>query len=146
MNYREAYTESLERPEQFWGRAAEAIVWDRKWDKVLDGSNAPFYRWFRGGRLNTCYNAVDVHVDEGRGEQPALIYDSPVTDQILSYTYLELKDRVSRIAGMLRDLGVAKGDTVLIYMPMIPEALVSMLACARLGAIHSVVFGGFAPN
>ena len=106
----------------------------------------PFIKWFPGGRLNTCFNAVDVHVQQGRGNQTAVIYDSPVTNTIQKFTYAELKDRVSRIAGFLKGLGVQKGDTVLIYMPMIPEALMSMLACARLGAIHSVVFGGFAPR
>lgn len=146
MKYEEAFREALESPETFWGRAAEAIAWDKRWDLVLDRSNPPFYRWFRGGILNTCYNAVDLHVDQGRGAQSAIIYDSPVTGTVQRITYSELKDRVSKIAGFLRELGVAKGDTVLIYMPMIPEAVMSMLACARLGAIHSVVFGGFAPR
>lgn len=146
MKYEEVYRESLENPDAFWGRAAEEIVWDKKWDKVLDDSNKPFYRWFRGGRLNTCYNALDRHIEEGRGDQLAVIYDSPVTDTIAKFTYSELKERVSKIAGVLRDLGVEKGDTALIYLPMIPEALMSMLACARLGVIHSVVFGGFAPR
>ena len=146
MNYQEAFRESLDSPETFWAKAAEEIAWDKKWDTVLDRSNPPFYRWFRGGMLNTCYNAVDRHVAEGRGSQDAVIYDSPVTGTIKKYTYSELKDRVSKVAGFIRQLGVGKGDTVLIYMPMIPEALISMLACARLGAIHSVVFGGFAPR
>ncbi len=146
MKYEEAFKESLENPEAFWGRAAEEIVWDRKWDKVLDDSNPPFYRWFSGAMLNTCFNAVDRHVEEGRGDQPALIYDSPVTGTVATYTYAQLKERVSKIAGFLKGLGVQKGDTVLIYMPMIPEAVMAMLACARLGAIHSVVFGGFAPR
>jgi propionyl-CoA synthetase len=144
MKYQEAYRESLENPESFWGRAAEELVWDRKWDKVLEFSNPPFYKWFKGGLLNTCFNAVDYHVQQGRGNQVAVIYDSPVTNTIQKITYSQLLDRVARIAGFLQKLGVAKGDTVLIYMPMIPEALMSMLACARLGAIHSVVFGGFA--
>jgi len=146
MKYEQAFRESLESPETFWGRAAEEIAWDRKWDTVLEFSNPPFSRWFVGGMLNTCYNAVDYHVENGRGDQTAVIYDSPVTDTVLKFTYGQLKDRVSRIAGFLKGLGVGKGDTVLIYMPMIPEALMSMLACARLGAIHSVVFGGFAPK
>ncbi|MFH0826018.1 MAG: propionyl-CoA synthetase [Pseudomonadota bacterium] len=145
MKYEEAFRESLENPDAFWGRAAEEISWDKKWDQVLDKSNPPFYRWFTGGRLNTCYNAVDRHVEAGRGNQLAVIYDSPVTNSIRTFTYAELKDRVSRIAGFLKGLGVEKGDTVLLYMPMIPEAVMGMLACARLGAIHSVVFGGFAP-
>lgn len=146
MTYEEVFKESLENPDAFWGRAAEEIVWDRKWEKVLDDSNAPFYRWFTGGMLNTCFNAVDRHVEEGRGDQPAIIYDSPVTGTVATYTYAQLRERVSKIAGFLRDLGVQKGDTVLIYMPMIPESVMAMLACARLGAIHSVVFGGFAPR
>ena len=146
MNYLEAYKESLESPESFWGRAAEEISWDARWDNVLDDSKLPFVKWFSGGKLNTCYNAVDRHVEAGRGDHVAVIYDSPVTDTTRKITYSELLDRVSKVAGMLKTLGVTKGDTVLVYMPMIPEALLSMLACARLGAIHSVVFGGFAPR
>ncbi len=146
MNYLEAYEESLESPETFWGRAAGDISWDKKWDQALDASRLPFVQWFKGARLNTCYNAVDRHVESGRGDEIAIIYDSPVTETVKKITYGELLDRVSRVAGMLKSLGVSKGDTVLIYMPMIPEAVVSMLACARLGAIHSVVFGGFAPR
>lgn len=146
MIYEEAFQESIEHPESFWGKAAEEIVWDRKWDRVLDDSKAPFYKWFPGGRLNTCFNAVDRHINLGRGNKVAVIYDSPVTGTVQKFTFSELKDRVSRIAGFLKGLGVEKGDTVLIYMPMIPEALMSMLACARIGAIHSVVFGGFAPR
>jgi propionyl-CoA synthetase len=146
MRYNEVFRESLESPETFWGRAAEDITWYRKWDQVLDASNLPFVRWFVGGELNSCYNALDRHVEQGRGQQAALIYDSPVTDTIRTYTYSELLDRVSRIAGFLTSLGVKKGDRVVIYMPMIPEAAMAMLACARIGAIHSVVFGGFAPK
>jgi propionyl-CoA synthetase len=146
MKYKEAFKESLESPETFWGRAAEEIIWDRKWDTVLDSSNPPFYRWFRGGMLNTCFNAVDCHVQQGRGDQLALIYDSPVTDTIKKYTYAEVLERVSKIAGFLQGLGAKKGDTVLIYMPMVPEAVFAMLACARIGVVHSVVFGGFAPR
>ncbi len=146
MKYEEVFRESLENPDAFWGRAAEDIVWDVKWSQVLDRSNPPFYRWFRGGMLNTCFNAVDYHVQSGRGEQTAVIYDSPVTNSVERFTYARLQERVSKIAGFLRDLGVQKGDTVLIYMPMAPEALMAMLACARIGAIHSVVFGGFAPR
>ncbi|NOY44766.1 MAG: propionyl-CoA synthetase [Deltaproteobacteria bacterium] len=144
--YEELYRRSLEDPAGFWAEAAEQISWTKKWDRVLDDSNPPFYRWFVGGELNTCYNAVDRHVEAGRGDQVAIIYDSPVTDQIQKITYRELQDRVARFAGVLRGLGVEKGDTVIIYMPMVPQAAVAMLACARLGAIHSVVFGGFAPN
>lgn len=142
----EGFRKSIEDPEGFWGEAAGAITWYKKWDKVLDASNPPFYRWFIGGELNTCYNALDRHVENGRAEQTALIYDSPVTKTIQKFTYRELLDKVSRFAGALQSLGVKKGDTVIIYMPMIPEAAVAMLACARLGAIHSVVFGGFAPH
>ncbi len=144
--YDEAYQRSLDDPEGFWGAAAEDLVWTRKWDKVLDDSAAPLYRWFTGGELNTCYNAVDRHVDEGRGDRLAVVYDSPVTDTKATLTFAELKDQVARFAGVLRARGVEKGDRVLVYMPMVPEALVAMLACARLGAVHSVVFGGFASN
>ncbi len=142
--YEKAFKESIQDPKSFWGRAAEKIKWYDKWDTVLDESNKPFNRWFKGGKINTCYNAIDRHVEEGRGDQYAMIYDSPVTDTIEKYTYSQLKERVSKSAGFLRGLGVEKGDTVIIYMPMIPEALISMLACARIGAVHSVVFGGFA--
>ena len=142
--YEEAYAKSINDPEAFWGEAAEDCHWYKKWDKVLDDSNKPFYRWFTGGICNTCYNALDLHVENGRGDQVALIYDSPVTNTIKKYTYTELRDEVAKFAGVLADQGVTKGDRVIIYMPMIPEAAISMLACARLGAVHSVVFGGFA--
>ncbi len=144
MKYEEIYRESIENPEAFWGRNAREITWDKEWEQVLDASNPPFYRWFKGGALNTCYNAVDRHCEEGRAQQTAVIYDSPVTGVVQKFTYSELRDRVSKIAGFLKELGVDKGDTVLIYLPMIPEALMAMLACARIGAVHSVVFGGFA--
>ncbi len=140
------FQQSIEQPEEFWAKAADGIDWIKKWDKVLDASNPPFYRWFSGAELNTCYNAVDRHVEAGRGEQTAIIYDSPVTDTIRKISYKELQDSVARFAGALKSQGVSKGDTVIIYMPMIPEAAVAMLACARLGAIHSVVFGGFAAS
>ena len=113
---------------------------------MLDDANPPFYRWFPDGELNTCANALDRHVEAGRGDQAALIYDSPVTGTKRTYTYRELLDQTARFAGALRDLGVGKGDRVVIYMPMVPEAVIAMLACARLGAVHSVVFGGFAAN
>jgi propionyl-CoA synthetase len=142
--YAEAHRRSLADPEGFWAEAAAGIDWERRWDKVLDAAHPPFYRWFAGGQLNTCWNALDRHVAAGRGEQAALIYDSPVTQQQRRFTYRELRDAVALLAGALRELGVAKGDRVLIYMPMVPEAVMAMLACARLGAIHSVVFGGFA--
>ena len=144
--YEGIFQRSVQDPEGFWAEAAEAITWHRKWDKVLDASNPPFYRWFSGGELNTCYNALDRHVEGGRADQTALIYDSPVTKTIRKFTYRELLDQVSRFAGVLKTLGVNKGDTVVIYMPMIPQSVISMLACARLGAVHSVVFGGFAPH
>ncbi|HEY5701514.1 MAG TPA: AMP-binding protein, partial [Gammaproteobacteria bacterium] len=144
--YDEIHKRSIEDPASFWAEAAEAIHWDRKWDKVLDDSKAPFYRWFTGGKLNTCYNALDYHCGNGRAGQAALIYDSPVTDTKRTYTYAELRDEVARFAGVLARQGVKKGDRVIIYMPMIPQAVIAMLACARLGAVHSVVFGGFASN
>jgi propionyl-CoA synthetase len=144
--YDEVHTRSLEKPEEFWADVAAQIHWYKTWDKVLDDSRRPFYRWFTGGELNTCYNALDRHVDGGRAEQPALIYDSPITGTVTSLSYRELRDRVATCAGALARLGVSKGDRVIIYMPMIPEAVVAMLAVARLGAIHSVVFGGFAAN
>ncbi|CCG07629.1 propionyl-CoA synthetase [Pararhodospirillum photometricum] len=144
--YEEAYALSINDKAAFWGKAAEDIVWTRRWETVLDDSRAPFYRWFAGGELNTCYNAVDRHVEAGRGEQAAIIYDSPLTDTKRTVTYAQLQDQVARFAGVLAAQGVTKGDRVIIYMPMIPESLVAMLACARLGAVHSVVFGGFAPH
>jgi propionyl-CoA synthetase len=144
--YEEVYRRSQRDPEGFWGAAAEDVYWERRWDRVLDSTRPPYYRWFAGGVLNTCYNALDVHIDRGRGKQPALIYDSPVTGTVRTFTYFELRDAVARFAGALRRQGVERGDRVIIYMPMVPEAVVAMLACARLGAIHSVVFGGFAPR
>ncbi|MFP4477054.1 MAG: propionyl-CoA synthetase [Desulfatibacillaceae bacterium] len=142
--YEQAYERSLRDPEGFWAEAAGDLHWYRKWDKVLDDSNKPFYRWFTGGLCNTCYNAVDRHVEDGRGDQPAIIYDSPVTDTVLAITYNELREAVARFAGAMVTQGVKRGDRVVVYMPMIPEAAIAMLACARIGAIHSVVFGGFA--
>jgi propionyl-CoA synthetase len=144
--FEEVYRRSLEDPEGFWAEAAAAIHWDEPWQRVLDDSRAPFYRWFTGGRLNTCYNALDRHVDAGRADQLALIYDSLVTDTVRTFTYRELRDDVARFAGALAAQGVGRGDRVIVYMPMVPEAVIAMLACARLGAIHSVVFGGFAAN
>jgi propionyl-CoA synthetase len=143
-DFRHVYAASLQKPENFWAAAADDLVWHERWNRVLDSSAAPFHRWFSGGKLNTCYNAVDRHVDAGRGEQAALIYDSPVTDTQRSYTFAELQAAVAILAGALHGLGVERGDTVVIYMPMVPQAVFAMLACARLGAIHSVVFGGFA--
>jgi len=143
MSYAEVYRRSLTDPEGFWGEAAQAIDWDKPWDKVLDASAPPLYRWFRGGRLNTCYNCVDRHVEGGRADQAALIYDSPVTGTQRTLTFSQLRDEVATFAGALANVGVTKGDRVIIYMPMVPEAVIAMLACARIGAIHSVVFGGF---
>jgi propionyl-CoA synthetase len=144
--YDEIYARSQRDPEGFWAAAAEDILWFRRWDRVFDDSRPPFYRWFRGGVLNTCYNALDLHIDRGRGKQRALIYDSPVTNTVRAYSYAELRDEVARCAGALRSLGIGVGDRVVMYMPMVPEAVIGMLACARIGAVHSVVFGGFAPH
>lgn len=145
--YDDAFRRSLDDPEGFWAEAAKDIDWIKPAETILDDSNPPLYRWFRGGVLNTCYNAVDRHVEAGRGDQPAIIYDSPVTgNTVRKVTYAEFQDLVARFAGVLRAQGVEKGDRVIIYMPMVPETLVAMLACARLGAVHSVVFGGFASN
>jgi propionyl-CoA synthetase len=145
-SYDAVYARWLNDPENFWAEAAEAVHWEKKWETVLDESRPPFYRWFPGGLLNTCYNALDRHVESGRADQPALIYDSPVTGAIQTFTYRELLDQVARFAGVLAGQKVQKGDRVIIYMPMVPEAIVAMLACARIGAIHSVVFGGFASH
>ena len=144
MDYQTQYRHSLENPDDFWAEAASDLVWTKPWDKVLDDSDVPFYEWFTGGEINTCYNALDRNCDEGRADQAALIYDSPVTGQVQTFSYRELRDEVAVFAGALRKFGVGKGDRVIIYLPMIPEAVISMLACARIGAIHSVVFGGFA--
>jgi propionyl-CoA synthetase len=143
----EQYRESLGDPRGFWGRAASGIDWTVPPPAVLDDADPRFARWFPGGELNTCHNALDRWCDGGgRGDQVALVHDSPVTGQIERFTYEELRDRVARFAGALRNLGVEKGERVLLYVPMVPEAVIAMLACARLGAIHSVVFGGFAPH
>jgi len=144
--YRRCFNASIEDPATFWARAAEAVSWISEPGRVLDDSNPPLYRWFPDGELNTCANALDRHVADGRAMQAALIYDSPVTGSQRTYTYGELLDETARFAGVLRGLGVGKGDRVVVYMPMIPEAVITMLACARIGAVHSVVFGGFAPQ
>jgi propionyl-CoA synthetase len=145
-NFADTYRRSLDHPEEFWSEAAAAVDWIRPWDRTLDDSTAPFYRWFVGAELNTCHNALDRHVDGGRADQPALIYDSPVTETKATYTYRELRDAAAKLAGALAGAGVERGDRVVIYMPMIPEAVIAMLGCARIGAVHSVVFGGFAAN
>jgi len=140
------YQSSIDDPDAFWAQAAEQIHWYKKWDKVLDDSDAPFYRWFTGGKTNVCYNAVDRHVEQGHGDQLAIIHDSPITGSQKKITYKELQLGVAEFSGALVACGVSPGDRVIIYMPMIPEAVVAMLACARIGAVHSVVFGGFASN
>ena len=145
-SYKEIYQLALDKPEEFWAAAADDLVWQKRWDKTLDEANSPFNNWFSGGKINTCYNALDRHVDEGNSSRLALIYDSPVTNVKQKITYLELRDRVAAFSGVLKKYGVEYGDRVVIYMPMIPETVVAMLACSRIGAIHSVVFGGFASN
>ena len=144
--YEKLYTRSLDDPEGYWADAAEEVHWYKKWDTVFDDSRSPFYQWFKGGMVNSCYNALDLHVANGRADQLALVYDSPVTDTIKAFTFRELLDQVAHFAGVLASQGAQKGDRVLIYMPMVPEAVIAMLACARIGAVHSVVFGGFAAN
>ncbi len=142
--YEQAFSRSIDDPAGFWGEAAALVDWIRKPRQVLDDSRPPFYRWFPDATLNTCFNALDRHVAHGRADQPALIHDSPVTGTRTTLTYAQLLGEVAAFAGVLRGLGVDKGDRVIVYMPMIPEAVIAMLACARLGAVHSVVFGGFA--
>lgn len=144
--YRALYQASLDDPERFWMDAAREVSWTRFPHRALDDTRPPYYRWFPDGELNTCANALDRHVDHGRGEAPALIYDSAVTGTQRTYSYAELLDETARFAGALRALGVGRGDRVVLYMPMIPEAVIAMLACARIGAVHSTVFGGFAPH
>ncbi len=146
MNYLSSYQQSLEKREIFWKEQAKEIDWFSFPQSILRKDEEDLYRWYMGGKLNTSYLALDYHVHQGRGEQTALIYDSPVTNTKVQYTYIELLDKVARFAGVLQSLGVEKGDRVIIYMPMIPESVVAMLACARLGAVHSVVFGGFAAH
>ena len=144
--YEEAFRRSIETKEEFWAEAAQDIQWIKSWDKVLDDARLPFYRWFTGARMNTCYNALAYHVENGAGERVAVIYDSPVTNTIRKITYRELLKDVADFAGVLSGLGVEKGDRVIIYMPMIPQTMVAVLACTRIGAVHSLVFGGFASN
>ncbi len=145
-DYDTVHRRSLSQPQEFWAEAAAAIDWETMWSRVLDDGNAPLYRWFTGGRLNTCHNALDRHVDGGRADQAAVIYDSPLADIRRTLSYRELRDETALFAGALADNGIRKGDRVIIYMPMIPEAIVAVMACARIGAVHSVVFGGFASN
>ena len=142
--YHEVYARWQQDPQAFWAEAAEALHWDRRWDSVFDAGQGVYGRWFAGAACNMCFNAVDRHVENGRAEQTALIYDSPITGRKMSYTYRDVQSEVEAFAAVLQDHGVGKGDLVIVYMPMVPEAAFAMLACARLGAIHSVVFGGFA--
>ena len=146
MNFKEIYEKSIKNPEDFWKSLSDDIFWFKKPTKILNSSNPPFYKWYEDGKTNTCYNALDLHVENGLGDNTALIYDSPITGNKAKYTFNELKSRVSKFAGALTNQGVEKGDRVVIYMPMVPEAVIAMLACGRIGAIHSVVFGGFASN
>ena len=145
-NFKEIYQKSISKPEEFWSEISNDIFWFQKPTKILNKSNPPFYKWFEDGKTNTCFNALDIHVDKGKGDKTALIYDSPITGNKKKFTYKELKEKVSKFAGALKNQSINKGDRVIIYMPMIPEAVVAMLACGRIGAIHSVVFGGFASN
>ena len=146
MNFKEIYQRSIKNPEEFWKTISEDIFWFQKPTKILNKSNPPFYKWFEDGKTNTCYNAIDLHVQNGLGDKTALIYDSPITGNKAKFTFNELKKRISKFAGALKNQGINKGDRVVIYMPMIPEAVIAMLACGRIGAVHSVVFGGFASN
>ena len=144
--FQEIYESSINNPEKFWKEISNDIFWFKKPTKILNKSNPPFYKWFEDGVTNTCYNALDFHIDNGLGEKIALIYDSPITGAKSKFTYSNLREKVSKFAWALRNQEINKGDRVIIYMPMIPEAVIAMLACGRIGAIHSVVFGGFAAN
>ena len=144
--FNKIYQESIQNPEKFWQNVSEDIFWFKKPKKILNKSKPPFYKWFEDGVTNTCYNAIDTHIDQGKGDKIALIYDSPITNKKAKFTYKELRGKISKFAGALDNQGIKKGDRVIIYMPMIPEAVIAMLACGRIGAIHSVVFGGFASN
>ncbi len=144
--FKEIYNQSIKGPEKFWQEISEDIFWFKKPIQILNKDKPPFYKWFCDGKTNTCYNALDIHIDQGRGDKTALIYDSPITGNKKKFTYNELKGKVSKFASALKNQGITKGDRVIIYMPMIPEAVIAMLACGRIGAIHSVVFGGFASN
>jgi len=146
LRYKTLYAEAKNDPIGYWQRQAQRVAWSRPHERVLDDSNPPFYRWYPGAELNTCYNALDRHIEAGHGARAALIYDSSVTNTVKNYSYTELREQVAKLAGAIRALGVKKGDRVIIYMAMTPEAVIAMLACARIGAVHSVVFGGFAPR
>src|SRR5215470_7008372 len=146
MNYKQFYRNSITEQEKFWKEQSHMLSWFKEPSVILSKNKKGFYQWFEDGEINTCWLCLDFHIKQGRGDQPALIYDSPVTATVRKYTYSELRNAVEKFAGGLQSLGVHKGDTVVIYMPVIPEAAIAMLACARIGAIHSVVFGGFAPH
>ncbi|MDC0426394.1 propionyl-CoA synthetase [Pelagibacteraceae bacterium] len=146
QNYKEIYSQSIKNKEDFWKKISEDIFWYSKPTKILNTDNPPFYKWFQDGITNTCYNALDYHIDNSLGDKIALIWDSPITNSKATYTFSQLREKVALFAGALKDQGATKGDRIIIYMPMIPEAVIAMLACARIGAIHSVVFGGFASN
>jgi len=146
VNYKELYRSSIDDKEKFWAAQARALKWFKEPSQILSKNEQGFYQWFADAEMNACYLCLDFHVEQGRGQQTALIYDSPVTGVIKKYSYADLKQAVEKFAGGLEDIGISKGDTVIIYMPVIPEAAIAMLACARIGAIHSVVFGGFAPH
>jgi hypothetical protein len=137
------YVNSITDPEAYWGEISKNTIWFKPWDKVIDNSNPPFTNWFVGGKTNMCYNAVDRHIQEGNGDRNAIIWDSPITNSKEILTYMQVQEKAAKLARVLTNLNVKTGDVVLIYMSMIPEALVAMLACTRIGAIHSVVFGGF---
>ena len=144
--YKEIYDSSINNKEEYWKKIADDIFWFKKPSKILNTSNPPFYKWYEDGITNTCYNAIDLHIDNGDGKKTAIIYDSPITGVKKKFSYEDLKEKISLFAGALKNQGVKKGERVIIYMPMIPEAVIAMLACGRIGAIHSVVFGGFAAN
>merc|ERR1712167_44136 len=146
QKYKDIYQKSINNREEFWKEVSENIFWYKKPTKILNSDNPPFYKWYEDGITNTCYNAIDLHIDEGRGDKLAIIYDSPITGVKKNIKYIELRDKVALFAGALKNQGINKGDRVIIYMPMIPEAVIAMLACGRIGAVHSVVFGGFAAN
>ena len=146
MSYQEEYQAALDNTEAYWASQVDRIAWFKRPETILTQTDFGTYSWYADGELNTCYLAVDYHVEHGRGDQVALYYDSPASECKEAITYSQLQQRVARFAGAMKAKGIEKGDTVLIYMPMIPDAAVAMLACARLGAVHSVVFGGFAPN
>jgi len=146
MSYKKIYEQSIKQKENFWKKVSDDVFWYQKPEKILNTENPPFYKWFEDGVTNTCYNALDFHVDNGLGDKVALIWDSAITNTKEKYTFNQLKEKVSLFAGALKNQNIQKGDRVIIYMPMIPEAVIAMLACARIGAIHSVVFGGFASN